>query len=150
MRYKLGQCLETEKSYRLSLKIIASIFLVASLVHILWNWFFPTYTEMKGLTEIQWDWIYLLNLSTALCLFTFSILSFGVSSTTSLTLDQLRAFSALMIIFWMIRLLLELIFPVQIPVLVLPDPSLFLKVLMVTLIVILALPEVRFHIRKKK
>ncbi|MCZ7385642.1 MAG: hypothetical protein O8C63_12980 [Candidatus Methanoperedens sp.] len=105
---------------------------------------------MKGLTEIQWDWIYLLNLSTALCLFTFSILSFGVSSTTSLTLDQLRAFSALMIIFWMIRLLLELIFPVQIPVLVLPDPSLFLKVLMVTLIVILALPEVRFHIRKKK
>ncbi len=142
--------MEIEESYRLSLKIVASIFLVSSLVHIMWNWFLPAYTEMRGLSEIQWDWIHLLNLSTALCLFTFSILSFGVGSTMSLTLGQMRAYSALMVVFWMIRLLLELIFPVQIPLLVFPDPSLFLKVLMVTLILILALPEIKLHISKKK
>ncbi len=141
--------MEAEKIYRLSLKIVASIFLAASILHLAWNRLFPTYTEMKGLTEVQWDMIYLLNLSIALYHFTFSILSFGVSSMTSLTLNQLRAFSALIIIFWMLRLLLEFIFPVQIPFVILPGPSQFLKVLMVTQIIILALPEIFLRVGKK-
>lgn len=87
--------MEIEKSYRLSLKINAYILLIASLLHIMWTWFFSTYAQMKGLTELQWDWIYLLNLSTALCQFALSFLSFGASSIKSLMLGQLRAFSAL-------------------------------------------------------
>lgn len=142
--------METEKIYRLSLRIVASIFLAAALLHLVWNWLFPTYTEMKGLTEIQWDTIYLLNLSIALFHFTFSILLFGVSSMTSLTLNQLRAFSALILVFWMFRFLLELIFPVQIPFVILPDPSVSLKILMVVLIVILALPEILLRAGKKQ
>lgn len=134
--------MEAEKIYRLSLRIVASIFLAASLLHLAWNWLFPTYTDMKGLTEIQWDMVYLLNLSIALFHITFSILLFGVSSMASLTLNQIRAFSALILIFWMVRLLLEFIFPVQIPFVILPDPSIFLKILMVTLIIIFALPEI--------
>ncbi|HEY9206901.1 MAG TPA: hypothetical protein VIO58_13395 [Candidatus Methanoperedens sp.] len=141
--------MEIEKIYRLSLKIIASIFLAASLLHLVWNQLFSTYTEMKGLTEIQRDMIYLLNLSIALYHFTFSILLFGISSMTSLTLNQLRAFSALILVFWMFRLLLEFIFPVQVPFVILPDPSISLKILMVTQIIILALPEILLRAGKK-
>lgn len=136
-----------EKSYRTSLKIYASILIVAGMAHGLWYWFFPLYDELAGLTDIQWNTFFLFNWSISILLVFLSVLSFVVSWTENLTVRHLRTFSALTICFWIIRLLLEFIFPVRIPFIVIPNPSWLLKTLILAALVILALPELRLQVR---
>lgn len=141
--------MDIEKSFRSSLKLYASIVLIASSIHGVWHWFFPTYIEMEGLTKLQWNVFFVLNWSVSLFLFFLSILSFGISSVKSFTLNQLRAFSALMIGFWTCRFVLEFIFPVQIPFIIIPNPSLVFKLLIAIAITILILPEMRFWFTRR-
>ncbi len=79
---------DIEQSFSSSLRIYASLVLLAGVAHGVWHWLFPTYPEMAGLTEVQW----------------------GV---------------------------------------VLPNPSLPLKALIVIGIAILVLPEIRLRLRKR-
>lgn len=141
--------MEIEKLFRLNLRIIAIVFLAVSLLHVIWNWFFPTYMELRGLTEIQLNAIYLLNSSVGLWFFICSILLFGASNTMSITFPQLRALTALIIILLTSRLLLEFIFPLQIPFLFMTTPTLFLKAFLSFFIIILAIPEIKFQLWRK-
>ena len=136
--------------YRLSLRVHGSIVLCAALFHGAWHWFFPTYTALDGLTAIQWNTLFLFNWSIALCLLFLSILSLVVSSIQSLTLRQLRMFSVGIISFWAGRLALECLFPLRIPFVIIPNPSLFIKVLLVAIITVLALPELQTQLRRKR
>ena len=140
-----------ERHFRLSLLIVGAMILVVSLFHGLWHWFFPRYAEMEGLTQIQWNIINLFNWAITSFLLFMSILTFLIARTRSISLNHLRMFSALMIAFWMCRLALEFVFPVQIRFVILPNPSLFLKILMAIGITILVLPELQFwHMRRTK
>lgn len=138
--------MNSERSFRLSLKIHGAIVLVASLLHVLWHWFLPSYVEMKNLTEIQWNIVFIFNWAVAFFLLLLSILSFGISRSKSLTLGHIRIFSALAMGFWISRLVLEFIFPVRIPFIIVQNPSLFLKFLIAAGIAILVFPEVKLRL----
>ena len=137
-----------DKTFRTSLRIYSSIITVAGIGHIAWYWFFPTYNEMTGLTEVQWSTFYLFNWSISILLLFLSILSYLASWTSTLTLTHLRVYSALTIGFWICRLILEFVFPVRIPFVMIPNPSALFKTLIIIAILILAIPELRFRFRK--
>jgi len=139
--------MDTEKYFRLSLKVYATIILVTSFLHGLLHWFFKTYDEMLGLTKIQWDVLFVFNWSVTLLLLFLSILSFVISTTRTYTLNQLRAISALMIVFWIGRLVMEYIFPVQVPFIIIQSPTLFIKILIAIVITILVLPEMLLQLK---
>ncbi|MFH1074869.1 MAG: hypothetical protein V1752_07260 [Candidatus Firestonebacteria bacterium] len=141
--------MKIEQSFRLSLKVYASIVLVASLTHGIWHWFLPTYIEMKGLTEIQENVLFILNWSVAVFLLFLSILSFWASYARTFTLDQLRMFSLCMIGFWMCRFALEFIFPVQIPFVIIPNPSMLFKIFILIGITILIFPVLMLQLKRK-
>jgi len=96
---------------------------------------------MDGLTSLQWDIVNLFNWSITILLFFMAILTILIARARSLTLNHLRAFSALLFGFWVCRLILEFVFPVQIPFVVIPSPSLLLKILMFVALAILVAPE---------
>ena len=131
------------------MKVHASLVLIASVSHAVWNRFLPTYMEMKGLTEIQWNVLFMFNWAVALFLLLLSIFSFWISTARSFALPQLRIFSALIIGFWICRLVLELIFPVQIPFVVISNPSHLLKIFICVGVVILAVPEMQLRLMRK-
>ena len=138
-----------ERTFRISLRIYASILIVAGIAHGVWYWFFPAYDELIGLTNIQWSTFFLFNWSISILLVFLSILSYVVSWTGALTVRHLRTFSVLTICFWICRLLLEFIFPVRIPFVVIPNPSWVLKTLILIAMVILAIPELRLRVWKE-
>ncbi len=142
--------MDAHKAYRLSIRVYASIVLFGAVMHAAWYWFIPGYAEMRGLTLVQQSFLSLLNWSVSILLLFFAIMAFGIS-TKSFTVKQLRMFSLLMVVFWSLRFVLELVYPVQIPFVVIPNASLFIKVLLVMVVSILALPEVliRFNDRER-
>lgn len=131
-----------ENRFRKVLKIYGGFMLAVAILHASWGWFFPGYEEFAGLTEIEWAWISLLNWSLSLFMFSFSFLSFAVSGMKNLSINQLRVFMLSMAIFWSIRLTLEFIYPVRIPFLLIPGPSVFFKVLIAAVILTLLIPEI--------
>ncbi|MFQ5979438.1 MAG: hypothetical protein ACE5OZ_15020 [Candidatus Heimdallarchaeota archaeon] len=140
--------MDVEASFRLNLKIYGTVLLGASLAHAIWHWFFPSYSELDGLTETQWNLLYMLNWGVALFLLLLSLISFGLSFAKSCSVFQMRIFSGLMIGFWICRLTLEVLFPVQIPFLIIQNPSLLIIILLVVVITILAIPELHFQLRR--
>ncbi len=134
-----GDMMKIDRLFRVSLRVYASLVLSAALVHSAWYWFMPGYAEMKGLTQIQQSFVSLLNWSITLLLLFFSILAFWVTSK-SFTLPQQKVFSLLMAVFWTGRFLFELIYPVQIPLLMIPNPSSLLKVIIAACVAILVSP----------
>lgn len=139
-----------KNSYKISLRIYAVIVLIAALVHAIWNWFLPTYAELSGLTGIQWNTFFLFNWSITLLLLFLGILSLVVSLIDSVTLTQLRLFSIWSIALWLCRLLFEFLFPLKIPLVIIPSPSLFIKFLIIFCILILASPEVQVRLVKRE
>ena len=133
----------TERLYRLSLTIVGVMILAVAPFHGLWHWFFLHYSEMKGLTPIQWDVVNLFNWAITCFLFFMALLTIIIARTKSLSLNHLRVFSALLFSFWGCRLALEFLFSVRIPFVVIPEPSLFLKIVMSIGLAILAIPEMR-------
>ncbi len=139
-----------ESSFRFSLRVYAAIVLVASLAHAIWYWFLPTYGELRGLNGVQWNTLFLFNWSITFPLLFLGVLSLAVSLAGSVTLTQLRLFSAWSIAFWLCRLLLEFLFPLEIPLVIIPNPSLFIKFLIMFCTLILALPEIQTRLTKWK
>ncbi len=139
-----------ERSLRFSLRIYAAIVLAASLAHAAWYWFLPAYAEMAGLSDVQWSTFSLFNWSITILLLFLGVLSLGVSLISSVTIMQLKWFSAWSIAFWLCRLLLEFLFPLKIPFVVIPGPSLFIKFLIVFCILILTLPGLQAWLVKRE
>ena len=139
-----------ESSVRFSLRVYATIVLVASLAHATWYWFLPTYIELRGLNDVQWNTLFLFNWSITFLLLFLGILSLAVSLVDSVTPTQLRLFSAWSIAFWLCRLLLEFLFPLEVPLVIIPSPSLFIKFLIIFCILILAIPEAQARLAKRE
>lgn len=133
--------MNVERYYRISLAIVGVLILFGAIFHGIWHWFFRGYAEMEGLTNTQLDIIYLFSWAISFLLLFMSILSFIIASLKSISLDFIRLFSALVFMFWILRLSLEFIFPVQIPFVIIPNPSLFLKILMIIGLIIIIIPE---------
>lgn len=134
--------MKSEKLYRICLGIVGIIILISALLHGIWYWFLPRYPEMIGLTEIQWNLLNLFNWCVTIFLLFMSACAIIVSRSTSLSLNQIRAFTLMLFVFWICRLFLEFIFPVGIPFLFLANPSFLLKVLMIIAILVLIIPEI--------
>lgn len=142
--------MNVEKFTRYCLIFYATILFIASILHGLpWIKYFPTYPELKGLTDLQLNTFYLFNLSVSLLLFFISILSYTISFIKSFSLNQLRIIILLMIILWVLRLVLEIIYPVKIPFVIIKNPTSLLKSLIVFAIIVLCLPEILYRIKKK-
>lgn len=139
-----------ESPVRFSLRVYAAIVLAASLAHATWYWFLPTYVELHGLTDVQWNSLFLFNWSITFLLLFLGILSLAVSFASSVTLTQLRAFSVWSIAFWLCRLVLEFLFPLEIPLVIIPNPSPYIKFLIMFCILILALPEIQARRAKRQ
>jgi len=139
-----------EKSYRLSLYVAGTIILAVTPFHGIWHWFFPVYEEMEGLSQVQWNIINLFNWAITFFLLFMSLLTLTVARTKSIPLNHLRLFAVFLFGFWVCRLSLEFIFPVQIPFVVIPDPSMFLKILMFAGLIILLTPELSMHIQRDR
>lgn len=139
-----------ESSLRFSLRVYAVIVLAASFAHTAWYWFLPSYVELRELTHVQWNTLFLFNWSISFLLLFLGMLSLAVSLAGSVSLTQLRFFSAWSITFWLCRLLLEFLFPLEIPLVIIPAPSLFIKFLMIFCILTLALPEVQACLAKRR
>lgn len=138
------------KSVRLGLRLHGLIVFMAAIAHTGWHWFLPTYADLKKMSPIQIDTLYLFNWSIALCLLFLSILSWAASIDQSLTLRQARRLSTGLFCFWVCRLALEFAYPVQIPLLILNSPSFFIKVLISACIAILMAPEVYTRLNTKR
>ena len=128
-----------DKLFRISLKIYASIVLLAALVHGSWHFFLLGYPEMKDLTGTQSSLVLLMNLCIGIFLLFVSILAYWFSSK-SFSINQQKSFAIMMSVFWFCRFMLEFFFPVQIPLVILPHPTLFIKILGIGLVVLLLSP----------
>lgn len=135
-----------KKCNQISLRIYGAIVFVAALVHGVWNWFLPTYPVMEGLTQTQWSFIHLLNWSVTILLLFFAIMAFGITSE-KFAVGQMRMFAIVMAGFWTWRLILEFIYPLQVPFIIIPNPSLFIKILILLCITILLLPGLLHGLR---
>jgi hypothetical protein len=131
--------MNVDKFSRTSLRVYASILLWGALMHGLWYFFLPGYPEMQGLTGIQSNFLLLMNLCIGISLLFFSILAYWFSSR-SFTINQQKTFAIIMSVFWSCRLMVEVLFPVQIPFVFIPHPTLLIKILGIGLIVILLSP----------
>ena len=130
-----------ERSYRLCLVIVGAFVLFGAFFHGIWYWFFLGYPEMAEIKEVQLNLIYLFSWSISFLLLFMSILSFIVALMKSIPLNFIRLFSLLVFLFWGVRLILEFIFPVKIPFVIIPNTSLFLKILIPIGLIIIAFPE---------
>lgn len=134
-----------ESGFRSVINIHGVVLLVIAALHVSWSWFFPGYDEFSGLTDVQWSWIYLLNWCLSIFMFLVAFFSLAVGRMANLTINQLRIFIFSLAIFWSFRLLFEFIYPVGIPFLFIPDPSIIFKILLPALILVLLIPEIRLR-----
>lgn|GEM_PF-3578778 len=139
-----------EKSFRTSLCIYALIVLMAGVSHGAWYCFLPEYAEMSGLSMQQWNIVFLFNWSISIALVFIALLSFAVSRMKVFALIHLRQFSLLTIALWICRLILEFVFPVGIPYLILKNPSWIVRFSILILIAILAHPEIRLRLMRRE
>lgn len=146
---KAKAMMNIERSFRFNLRVYAVLVLTSSVFHAVWNFLFPTYNEMQGLTEIQWGTVLLFNWAIVFLLLLLGLLALTVSMSGSTTLPQLRMFSAFSAGFWLCRLVLEFLLPVRIPFIFIPDPSLLVKGLLIVLALILVLPEIRLRLSNR-
>jgi hypothetical protein len=123
------------------LYVYAALCIFGAGLHVWWHWLMPTLPQMSGLTEHQWQLFNVFNWSIALVCLTFSIVALWLGRSTSFSLSQVRGLVGIMFAFWLGRFVLELVFPVRVPLLG-EYTSLVIKVLLTVGLCILALPEI--------
>lgn len=133
--------MDATRSFRAALAFAGGVAIVSGLVHAGWHFFFHDYPELTGLREEQWAVLSLFNLSVGLLLLFMGAVAIATTLSRTSALGQLRALSALLAATWSARLLLELAYPVRVPLLVIETPSALLKGLMVVLVAVLVAPE---------
>lgn len=138
------------KTYRRALRVHAYFAVLGALIHTTWHWFFPGYEVMKGLTDLQWDMINIFNWSTALFFLFLATLSFVILSFNNLDLSNLRKLMPCLVLFYLGRLIIEFILPAPIPLIVLKDTNIIIRLLLGTLILILLYPELNHKLRSNK
>jgi hypothetical protein len=133
--------MDATRSFRAALWFAGAVAIVAGLVHASWHFFFRAYPEMGGLREEHWEVFSLFNFSIGLLLLFMGAVALAAAASRASTLAQLRTLAAFLAATWSIRFLLELAYPVRIPLLVVTTPSVLLKVLMGLLIAALVAPQ---------
>lgn len=133
--------LNLKKYFRYSLLIVGIMICIIAPLHGIWHWFFPAYPEMQGLTQIQRDIFNLFNWAITFFLLFMAVLTIIIALAKSVSLFHLKIYSILLILFWISRLLLEYIFKVQIPFVIIREPTAVLKLLMFIGLGILIVPH---------
>lgn len=126
--------------FRVALLAHGALMVVGSGLHVWWHWLAPTLEGMQGLTAAQSDVFSLLNLAVAIVLAFFAVVSVWAGRSRTFTLTHLRGFLGLFFAVWIGRLVLELVYPVQLPVLG-PETTTVLKGALVAVLALLAAPE---------
>ena len=132
---------DLKKYFRYSLLIVGIMICIIAPLHGIWHWFFPSYSEMQGLTQIQRDIFNLFNWAVTFFLLFMAVLTIIIALAKSVSLFHLKIYSILLILFWISRLLLEYIFKVQIPFVIIREPTAVLKLLMFIGLGILIVPH---------
>jgi hypothetical protein len=137
--------MDLEKKYKFYLKIYFLLVCFGLFLHTIWHFTIPRFPEMQGVTEIQLNFIKLLNLGIVLTFSFFAVITYKIIYSDLFNLTQIRFINFLMIGFWAGRFILELIFPVKVPLLYTQYSSDIFKVLLLIGLILLCTPEIIFQ-----
>lgn len=113
--------------------------LICGLLHFTWPFALIQTAEFIDLASSTKDLLMLLFFATGLCLTAFAVLSFYFSKKINSYAACVSVFALSQSILWLFRLIFEFIWPVQAPIFVLQNPSVFIKVGAAFIILIYAL-----------
>ncbi len=130
------------KTYRASLGVAGSLALLSGIAHFAWYGFMRGYVELAGMSDVQWQFLALLNHSVGLLLAFMGAAALAVAASRDAGLTLLRTFGVLLFATWCTRFAFELALPVRVPFFTMQAPSAFFKALMAVLLAILAAPEI--------
>lgn len=131
------------KSLKKSLILVGIFCLIVTVIHGAWYWYLPGYAALQSLTPIQLDTLQLMNAAITLFLLIMGVATLVVARSATLSLPHVRMFSLFLIVFWAGRLALELVMPLQIPLLFIEHPGMIAKVIMALPLVVLGVPYLR-------
>lgn len=128
------------RPYKIALYSSAAISLFAAILHLSWHWTLTDLPVFQGMSAVQSQTLLLMNAAITLLLVYLTAHALLVAWSASMTLSTLRAFTLLLMAFWLGRFLLELAMPVQFPLLSENEPRMLPKVIMTLPIVVLCIP----------
>ena len=129
----------TNNSYRKVLFIIAIYTFLVTIVHGAWHWYLPGYPATRGIAPALLQTLLLMNAAITLFLLIMGLAALAAARSASLTEQQRRAVTLLLLAFWLGRLVLEFVMPVGLPLLFIDKPQLLAKILIALPVVLLSL-----------
>lgn len=128
------------RAYKNALTIIGIFSLIVTAIHGAWHWYLPTYPVLQSLTPIQLGTLQLMNAAITLFLLMMGVATLVVARSSTLSLQHVRIFSLFLMAFWAGRFVLEIVMPLQIPLLFIEHPGAIAKVIMALPVVLLGVP----------
>src|SRR5690606_17815268 len=116
--------------YKIALYVSAAISLFAAILHLSWHWTLMEVPALQGMNAVQAQTLLLMNAAIALLLAYLTVQAVLVARSASMTLSTVRAFTLLLMAFWLGRFLLEMALPVQFPLLSANEPRMLPKLIM--------------------
>src|SRR5215471_19212272 len=105
----------TDNIFRRALMAYFYAATVGAILHLLWFFVLPRLGRMEGLTQTQWDYVNLLNLSIFLMMLFFMAMAARVVFGGPFSPSHTRFICDLLAAFWTGRLILEIALPIQVP-----------------------------------
>lgn len=105
---------------------------------------------MQGLTKVQWDFGNLLNLSIFLVMLLFVAVAGRIAYGGPFSPAHTQSVCAVLAAFWTDRLILELLFPIRVPLLYTQYTSDLLKMFCAALVALLLFPELKLQYHDRR
>lgn len=128
--------------YRQCLFVISFICFVLSIIHIPWLWSLQEYEVINPTNEAQLLSFQLFSMAVIMFLAQMGASALLLAKTENLPSVVLKGFTTILLVFFSCRLIVEFIFPLQIPLLGVDEPTSMVKVLLCVPVLVLIYPYV--------
>ncbi len=116
--------------FRLSIRLNGIICLLLSVIHVPWLWSLGDYAIVSPMSEAQLLSFQLFSTAVIMFLAYMGCNAIVLTLADSLSPAALRVFSSLILAFFVVRLLVEFVFPLQIPLLGVEQPTTMVRILL--------------------
>ncbi|HNW51447.1 MAG TPA: hypothetical protein PKH79_10215 [Prolixibacteraceae bacterium] len=128
--------MNNKKSIRYFLLAGCALEIILGLLHCFWPFNLLQVKEFKNVPTAVSDLVLLAALTISLCMLAFAFLSFYYSKQINSNTQGVRMFCLLQGIFWALRLAVQFILPIQLPLYFIDDPNnLIISGLILTMLV---------------
>lgn len=130
------------RRYKASLLLVGALCLLAAVIHGAWLWYLPGYAELDSLDKRQLNTMLLFDAAITLFLFATGVATLFAARAQDLSLRSIRGFTLVLVGFWIGRFLLQLVMPLEIPLVFIHRPGVFVTAFIGAPVVILLVPLV--------